>query len=68
MCCLLIHIVLALWKKELLACREDLLALDKMRLLTDKNIITSKTKSDNINSLVAGFNQLNGSFKKLEVD
>jgi len=57
-----------LWKKELMECREALLALDKMRLLTDKNIITSKTKADQIHGLAAGFNQLNGSFRKLEVD
>lgn len=58
----------ALWKKELLACREAMLALDKMRLLSDKNIITRHTKNDDIKGFVAGFNQLNGSFRKLEVD
>lgn len=59
---------LALWKKELLANREALLALDDMRLLSDKNIISRKTKVQENIDFAAGFNQLNGSFRKLEVD
>lgn len=59
---------LGLWKQELLANREKLIALDNMRLLSDKNIITRKTKVEINHSLIAGFDQLNGSFRKLEVD
>jgi len=59
---------LGLWKKELLANREKLLALDNMQLLSDKSIITRNTKPEINHSLIAGFNQLNGSFRKLEVD
>lgn len=51
-----------------MANREKLLALDNMRLLSDKNIITRNTKADINHSLISGFNQLNGSFRKLEVD
>lgn len=51
-----------------MANREKLSALDKMRLLSDKNIITRKTRLAENNGLLAGFNQMNGSFRKLEVD
>lgn len=59
---------LALWKQELLASRETLLALDDMRLLSDKNIITRKTRAQENLGFADDFNQLNGSFRKLEVD
>uniref|UniRef100_A0A2S2PB09 Retinaldehyde-binding protein 1 n=1 Tax=Schizaphis graminum TaxID=13262 RepID=A0A2S2PB09_SCHGA len=61
--------MIRLWKKELLENREKLLALDNMRLLSDRNIITRKTKAEiNHHSLISGFDQINGSFRKLEVD
>ncbi|XP_008182446.2 clavesin-2 isoform X1 [Acyrthosiphon pisum] len=60
--------MISLWKKELLANREKLIALDNMRLLSDKSIITRKSKADINHNLIAGFNQLSGSFRKLEVD
>jgi len=62
------NLFLELWKKELLVNREKLIALDNMRLLSDKSIITRKTKTEINHNLIAGFNQLNGSFRKLEVD
>jgi len=61
-------VFVGLWKQELLANREKLIALDNMRLLSDKNIITRKTKTEINHSLIAGFDQINGSFRKLEVD
>ncbi|XP_050432908.1 retinaldehyde-binding protein 1 isoform X2 [Adelges cooleyi] len=57
-----------LWKKELLSNRESLLNLDNMKLLSDKSIVTRKTRAEQIKGLAAGINQLNGSFRKLEVD
>jgi hypothetical protein len=63
------YFFLGLWKKELLENREKLIALDNMRLLSDRNIITRKTKAEiNHHSLISGFDQINGSFRKLEVD
>ncbi|VVC28504.1 Cellular retinaldehyde binding/alpha-tocopherol transport,CRAL/TRIO, N-terminal domain,CRAL-TRIO lipid [Cinara cedri] len=60
--------MIALWKKELLANREAIFALDKMKLLSDKNIMTRSRREAQNRELVAGFNTLNGSFRKLEVD
>lgn len=59
---------LVLWKKELLANREAIFALDNMKLLSDKNIMTRSRREAQNRELVAGFNNLNGSFRKLEVD
>jgi len=63
-----IFVLLDLWKKELVANRNTLLALDRMRLLSDKTIITRKKRAEPSYSLVNEFNQTNGSFRKLEVD
>jgi len=60
--------MIELWKKELLENRDALLALDNMRLLSDKSIITRKTKTEASHGLIAGYDQINGSFRKLEVD
>lgn len=62
------YFCLELWKKELLENRDALLALDNMRLLSDKSIITRKTKMEPSHGLIAGYDQINGSFRKLEVD
>lgn len=59
--------MIELWKIELSSKRDRLLSLDKMELLDNKGIITSKNKH-NDNSLAVSVTSIAGSFRKLEVD
>lgn len=58
------------WLRELASKREKLIALDKMVMHSDKNIITSKRakSSGNKSALQAHVDSVAGSFRKLEVD
>ncbi|XP_050542109.1 clavesin-2 isoform X2 [Daktulosphaira vitifoliae] len=60
--------MIELWKKELLASREALIVMDKMKILSDKNIITRKTRTEKTKSITNEIHLMNGSFRKLEVD
>ncbi|XP_055377268.1 clavesin-2 isoform X2 [Condylostylus longicornis] len=67
--------MIELWKKELLARRESVIALDKMRLTSDRGIITSRNRNNvtinNINDIKKNEkvdHKLIGNFKKLELD
>lgn len=60
-----------MWLRELAAKRDTLIALDKMKILSDKNIITSKRDKNNNNNksaLQQHVDSVAGSFRKLEVD
>lgn len=69
-----------LWQRELLAAREELLALDRMVLLSDRAIVTSKREKSNAGGvngsnvsaskteLQAHVDSVAGSFRKLEFD
>lgn len=56
-----------LWKKEISSKRERILHLDDMKLLSTKSIITRRNNQQNENSSLM-INNLQGSFRKLEVD
>lgn len=57
--------IIDIWKTELAAKRDKLLALDKMKLLDNSAIMKNKT-----NARKKTFDETNlaGSFRKLEVD
>lgn len=53
-----------LWKRELASKRDLMMALDKMKILSDKGII----RSDSNNNNKSPGDSISGSFRKLEVD
>lgn len=53
-----------MWKRELASKRDLMMALDKMKILSDKGII----RSDNNNNNKSPGDSISGSFRKLEVD
>lgn len=55
------------WKRELATKRDFLIALDKMQLLSDKDIINKQDKNNN-NPNQAHVDSVAGSFRKLEFD
>nr|CAD7429939.1 unnamed protein product [Timema monikensis] len=57
-----------LWMKELISKRGQLLALDDMKLLSNKGIMTRKNNNNNIYGGLNGIAGLPGSFRRLEVD
>lgn len=59
-----------MWMREMASKRDVLLALDKMKLVSDKNILTSKRDKNNNNksALQQHVDSVAGSFRKLEVD
>ncbi|XP_049827556.1 clavesin-2 [Schistocerca gregaria] len=57
-----------LWKKELVAKRDTLLALENMKILSDQGIIRRKNTQNGKHQSLIGIESLNGSFRKLEVD
>ncbi|XP_047115644.1 clavesin-2 [Schistocerca piceifrons] len=57
-----------LWKKELVAKRDTLLALENMKILSDQGIIRRKNTQNGKHQSIIGIEALNGSFRKLEVD
>ncbi|XP_069686607.1 clavesin-1 [Periplaneta americana] len=59
--------MIELWTKELANKRECILDLDNMKLLSTKSIITRRNNQNNENSSIV-INNLQGSFRKLEVD
>lgn len=56
-----------LWMKEVTAKQECILNLDNMKLLSTRSIITRRNNKNNENSSIM-INNLQGSFRKLEVD
>ncbi|XP_055532198.1 clavesin-2 [Wyeomyia smithii] len=56
------------WKLELAAKRSTLLALDKMKILSDRGIITRHNNDRNNNNGQLGMETITGNFRKLEVD
>lgn len=54
-----------MWKRELASKRDIMMALDKMKILSDKGII--RRDSNNNNNTSPG-DSISGSFRKLEVD
>lgn len=60
-----------IWKRELAAKRDILLALDCMKLHSDRGIITSRNPGQDCNNnstKIATSECLPGSFRKLEID
>lgn len=53
------------WKHELAARREQILRLDEMAILSDRDILTRDNKGGSMNAQI---NSIAGSFRKLEVD
>lgn len=64
--------MVAYWTSEMDAKRDTVIALDKMVLHSDRNIIGKHHKNDSNNnslsSMPANFESITGSFRKLEVD
>lgn len=58
------------WKQELATKRNTLIALDNMRLLSDRGIISRNGNDRNNNGYGSslGMETMTGSFRKLEVD
>ncbi|KAL5291353.1 hypothetical protein ACFFRR_010637 [Megaselia abdita] len=59
------------WKKELIAKRDLVLSLDKMNLVSDRGITTSKNNNISTNSdggIITKMESISGSFRKLEFD
>lgn len=57
------------WKREMAMKRDLVAALDNMKLISDRDIITKHGKENmNISSLQAHVDSVAGSFRKLEVD
>lgn len=56
-----------MWIREMASKRDILIELDKMTLISDKNIISKRDKITS-NSLQAHVDSVAGSFRKLEVD
>lgn len=57
--------MIELWKVELSAKREQIMRLDEMAILSDRDIVTNRGSSSSTNSQI---NSIAGSFRKLEVD
>ena len=57
-----------MWMLELAGKRDILVDLDKMKLLSDKNIVSKRDRINNNNSLQAHVDSVAGSFRKLEVE
>lgn len=65
--------MIAHWTTEMDAKRDVVVALDKMKIHSDRQIIRKHNKTDSnnnnsINSMQANFDSISGSFRKLEVD
>lgn len=60
--------MIELWKRELAAKRDLLLAHDRMKLLSDRGIIRSDRNNNNNNNGMLAMESIEGSFRKLEVD
>lgn len=58
------------WKQELAAKRNSLMALDKMRILCDRGIISRNgtDRNNNNSGSTPGLETMTGNFRKLEVD
>jgi hypothetical protein len=57
-----------LWKVELAANREKLIALDNMRILSDRGIRGKRNNCDSNNNSKFQDDSISGSFRKLEID
>ena len=60
--------MLELFKQELHASRNSLIALDKMKLFDDSGIIGRRNFDKNNNAVSHNSEQVIGSFRKLEID
>jgi len=60
--------MLELWKAELSASRNTLLALEDMKLVSDDGIVGRRNADRNNNTVSAKSDQVSGSFRKLEID
>lgn len=58
------------WKQELAAKRNTLLALDNMKILSDRSIISRNgtDRNNNNSGTTPGLETMTGNFRKLEVD
>lgn len=60
--------MIEMWKMELAAKRNLVLSSEKMRILSDRGIVSRNGTDRNNNSSSLGMDTITGSFRKLEVD
>jgi hypothetical protein len=60
--------MIELFRMELSAHRDTLVAIDNMKILSDSGIIGRRNADKNNNSVSAKSEQVVGSFRKLEID